>query len=45
MQKRIPGTLTAYTFLAATSLFVVVAVAGALWLTERGAIWLGHALL
>ena len=45
MQKRIPGTLTAYTFLAASSLFVAAACAGALWLTERGAIWLGNALL
>jgi len=45
VQKRIPGTLTAYTFLAASSLLIVAAVAGALWLTERGAIWLGQALL
>ena len=45
MQKRIPGTFTAYTFLAASSLAIAAAVAGALWLTERGAIWLGHALL
>ena len=44
VQKRIPGTLTAYTFLAASSLFVAAACAGALWLTERGAVWLGHAL-
>lgn len=45
MHKRIPGTLTAYTFLAASSLVVAAALAGALWLTERGAVWLGHALL
>lgn len=45
VQKRIPGTLTAYTFLAASSLFVAAAFAGALWLTERGAIWLGQILL
>ena len=44
MQKRIPGTLTAYTYLAASSLFVAAAFAGALWVTEQGAVWLGHAL-
>lgn len=44
MQKRIPGTLTAYTFLAFSSLFVVAAFAAALWLTEQGALWIGRAL-
>jgi hypothetical protein len=44
MRKAIPGTLAAYSLLAASSLFVVGAFAGAIWLTGEGAIWLGHAL-
>lgn len=44
VQRRIPGTFTAYAFLAASGLFVLAAFAGAMWLTSQGAIWLGHAL-
>lgn len=44
MQRRIPGTFAAYTFLIASGLFVAAAFMGALWLTEQGAVWLGHAL-
>jgi hypothetical protein len=42
--KRIPGTLAAYSLLVASSLFMAAAFAGALWLTGRGALWLGLAL-
>jgi hypothetical protein len=44
MRKPIPGTFAAYSLLAASSLFVVGVLAGAVWLTSEGAIWLGHAL-
>jgi hypothetical protein len=44
VQRRIPGTLAAYTFLVASGLFVAAAFVVALWLTEQGAAWLGHAL-
>lgn len=44
VQRRIPGTFAAYTFLIASGLFVAAAFMGALWLTEQGAVWLGHAL-
>ena len=44
MQTKIPGTLAAYAFLAISGLFVAAAFAGAMWLTEQGAVWLGHAL-
>lgn len=43
-RKPIPGTIAAYSLLAASSLFVMGAFAGAVWLTSEGAIWLGHAL-
>jgi hypothetical protein len=42
--RRIPGTLAAYSLLAASGLFVAAAFAGAIWLTGEGAVWLGHAL-
>jgi hypothetical protein len=44
VQRGIPGTFAAYSLLVASSLFVAAALAGALWLTSEGAIWLGHAL-
>ena len=44
MQRRIPGTFAAYSFLVASGLFAAAALAGALWLTEQGALWLGQAL-
>ncbi len=44
MQRRIPGTLAAYSLLAASGLFVAAAFVGAMWLTSQGAIWVGHAL-
>lgn len=44
VRKTIPGTFAAYGLLLASSLFVVAAFAGALWLTRQGALWLGHAL-
>ena len=44
MRKLIPGTFAAYSLLAASSLLVAAAFAGALWLTSEGALWLGHAL-
>ncbi len=42
--KRIPGTMAAYSILACSGAFVAVAFVAALWLTERGALWIGHAL-
>jgi hypothetical protein len=44
VQRRIPGTVAAYSVLAVSSLFAAAAMAGVLWLTGEGAIWLGHAL-
>lgn len=44
MQRQIPGTVAAYTFLVFSGLFVAAAFVGAMWLTEQGALWLGHAL-
>jgi hypothetical protein len=44
VQRPIPGTFAAYTFLAVSSLFVFAVFAGAMWLTGQGAIWLGHTL-
>lgn len=44
MQRRIPGTFAAYSLLIASGLFVAAALAGALWLTTAGAVWIGGAL-
>jgi hypothetical protein len=44
VRRWIPGTIAAYSLLAASGLFVAAAFVGALWLTGEGAVWLGHAL-